>query len=164
MVNTQRRKRAPDSEVASPHAAKAPWGKPYLADTSIRIYQRRDWRASLCLRSYLMIPTNAGFSLRAYLKSISCTLFLPSGQRIPFDSTAYSETSDYKLNIMMHDFSAKAVIDMPTVRHGIGLLRVDYHISFTGHPSEKPAFFEIHVPLVDRTHALRDWSLPRDAR
>src|ERR1051326_5127622 len=111
MTSVLRRKRGPDPEVTSPYAAKAPWGQPYLADTSIRIYRRRDERASLCLRTYLMIPTNAGFSLRAYLKSISCTLFLPSGQGTPFNWTAYSETSEYELNIMMHDFWARAVIE-----------------------------------------------------
>lgn len=125
-----------------------------LADTSIRIYRKKNGKVSLRLRSYLMVKTNTGFRLSAYLKAISCDLKLPSGTVIPFDEIGYSYDSNckYEMGTMVHDFWAAAEADMPTIRGGVGILRVDYHISFTGHPSETPKVFEEVVPLLKRTY------------
>lgn len=105
-----------------------------------------------------MVNTNTGFRLGAYLRDISCELTLSSGVVIPFDEIGYSHAVNckYEMETMVHDFWASAVADMPIIKDGVGILRVDYHLSFTGHPSETPKFFEIVVPLLKRTsrHAL----------
>ena len=123
-----------------------------LADTSVRLYRRKDGRVSLRLRSYLMVDTDAGFRLSSYLKDISCQLTLPTGEVILFDRVAFTDvlTCKYEINTMVHDFWASAIADLPTIKDRVGTLRVDYHLSFTGHPCETPTFFELVVPLIKR--------------
>lgn len=123
-----------------------------LADTSIRMYRRKDGKVSLHLRSYLMVQTDASFRLSTYLKDVSAQLTMPTGPVIQFDRVAFSDAlkCKYSLNTMVHDFWASAVAQLPTLTDQVGLLRVDYHLSFTGHPSETPAFFELVVPLIKR--------------
>jgi hypothetical protein len=124
-----------------------------LADTSIRLYRKKDGKASLRLRSYLMVDTNAGFRLSAYLKDVSCRLTLPSGEAIQFHEVGYSDNiaCEYEFETMVHDFWASGVADMPVIKDRVGILRVDYHLSFTGHPYETPKYFESVVPLLKRT-------------
>ena len=124
-----------------------------LADTSIRLYRKKNGKISLHLRSYLIVTTNAGFRLSAYLKEISCRLTLPSGEVIVFDKISYSDdlTCKYELNTMVHDFWASATTDMHPIKDSVATFRVDYRISFTGHPSEESRYFETIVPLIRRT-------------
>src|SRR5437870_7092549 len=72
-----------------------------LADTSIRLYRKKDGKASLRLRSYLMVQTNVGFRLSAYLKTISCHLTLPSGEVIELTDISYSDSCSYCLETMI---------------------------------------------------------------
>jgi hypothetical protein len=58
-----------------------------LADTSIRAYKKRSGKISLHLRSYLLVKTNASFSLSYYMKSIDCLLILRTAQK--FHSTTH---------------------------------------------------------------------------
>ena len=124
-----------------------------LADTSIRLYRKKDGKVSLRLRSYLMVKTNASFRLSAYLKDISCKLTFPSGEVVVFNDISYTDalTCKYELETMVYDFWASAIADMQQIKDGIAKLRLDYRISFTGHPSESPKFFEAVVPLIKRT-------------
>lgn len=137
------------------HKAKLGMAMLRLADTSIRMYRRKDGRVSLRLRSYLMVKTSATFRLAAYLRAISCELNLPSGESIVFDEVGYADRTwcEYEIATMVHEFWASAVSDMPRLEDRVGTLRVDYQFSFTGHPYEKPGFFEVVVPLIKRkTH------------
>jgi len=130
-----------------------------LSDTSIRMYRRKDGRVSLRLRSYLLVNTNVGFRLSAYLRSISCRLRFASGEEVGFNELGFTEDleAEYKLNTMVHGFWAAAVVDMDTIRDTVAKLRMDYHISFTGHESEAAEFFEIVVPLVRRRTVYGRW-------
>lgn len=123
-----------------------------LADTSIRLYRKKNGKVSLRLRSFLIVDTNAGFRLGAYLKDIRCQLTLPSGKLIKFDSVSFTEVPESKLelNTMIHGFWASAVTDMDVISNGVGTFRMDYHISFTGLSSEEPEYFETIVPLLKR--------------
>lgn len=124
-----------------------------LADTAIRLYRRKDGRVSLRLRSYLMVKTNCTFRLSAYLKAISCSLKLPNRDSVVFDEVGYADPTwcNYELETMVHEFWASTVTDMPVLEDRLGTLRLDYHLNFTGHPYEEPAFFEVIVPLVKRS-------------
>src|SRR5262245_48733897 len=106
-----------------------------LADTSIRLYRKKNGRVSFRLRSYLMVDTDVGFKLSAYLKDISCHLTLNSGRIIDFQDVSYSDSvlCKFENNTMVHDFWAHGVGNMPVIKNGIAALRVDYRISFTGH-------------------------------
>jgi len=120
----------------------------YLSDTSIRIYQRKDGRESLRLRSYLMVPTDTGFSLSAYLKTISCSLRLASGQTMEFDEVGLANDGWYEIGVMVHSLHAWSIVDTGQILGHVAWLRVHYHLSFTGHPSEKAESFECRVPLI----------------
>jgi hypothetical protein len=132
----------------------------YLADTSVRQYRRRDGRVAFRLRSYLMIETNAEFRLSAYLKDISGELTLSTGERIPIEEVAFSDTCIYKMGVMMHDFWAAGTSEMKVIRDDIGKLRIDYHLSFTGHPYEEPDYIEMLVPLIGRGTAAEQFGRP----
>ena len=119
-----------------------------LADTSIRLYRKKNGKVSLVLRSYLMVTTNVSFRLGAYLKNLQCRVTLPSGENVEFNDIYYSDDCDYALETMVHDFRARAESNINIIEDGIGKLRLDYHISFTDHPYEEPSFLEIVVPLV----------------
>lgn len=97
-----------------------------------------------------MIPTTLGFRLSTYLRDISCTLKLTSDEVVPLDCIAYTEECLFQSGVMVHDFWAGGVTAMPRILDGVGKLRLDYHISFTGHPYEEPNFIELAVPLLRR--------------
>ena len=136
-----------------------PWMLPYLADTSVRVFSRKDGRSAVRLRSYLMIPVRPpGFRLSAHLRDTRMNLEFSSGHVIEFESVSWSEDSRYELDVMMHDLWAVFIGDVGKVRDGVGRLWLDYHISFTGHPSEEPGRFEALVPVLDRS--WKPWRLP----
>jgi hypothetical protein len=124
-----------------------------LADTSIKLYRKKNGKASLCLRSYLMVTTNVNYRLSAYLDQITCRLTLSSGAVIVFDEIGISDDLICKCEIetMVHNFWASAIADMQTIKNRVGTLRIDYHLNFTAHPSETSEYFELVVPLVKRT-------------
>ena len=99
-----------------------------------------------------MVDTNVGFRLCAYLRSISCRLTFADGKEVELTEVAVTEEiqCEYKLNTMVHGFCASAVIDTATIRDTVAKLRLDYHISFTGNPSEGPQCFETVVPVFVR--------------
>jgi len=122
-----------------------------LADTSIRMYRRKDGRVSLRLKSYLLVESAVGFRLSAYLRCISCSLQFASG--------AFTEEiqAEYKLNTMVHQFWAVGVTDMVTIRNTVAKFRMDYRLSFTDHEAEVAERFEAIVPLVRRSTAYGPW-------
>ena len=69
-----------------------------LADTSIRAYKKRSGKISLHLRSYLLVKTNASFSLSCYMKSIDCLLILEDGTEIPFDTHRFLFTPSVRMH------------------------------------------------------------------
>jgi hypothetical protein len=98
-----------------------------------------------------MIETDADFRLSAYLKHLSCHLTLASGRIVDFRDVSFSDAviCDYEKNTMVHDFWANAIADLLEIKNGIGTLRIDYRISFTGHDGEYE-YFETIVPLIKR--------------
>lgn len=122
-----------------------------LADSSVKIYRKRDGRLSLRLRSYLMVATNTGFRLSAYLRSISGRLEFPGGEAVELDDISFTDDCRYELETMIHGFCASAVTSLPVLKYKAARLVFDYHISFTGHPCEEPASISLIVPLVNRT-------------
>jgi len=124
-----------------------------LADTSIRMYRRKDGRVSLRLKSYLLYRSSVPFKLSAYLRSVSCHLRFASGTEIEFDEVSFTEATEaeYKLDVMVHEFRASAVTDMETIRSTVANFRMDYSFSFTGGEDEIAGCFEAVVPLIRRS-------------
>lgn len=123
-----------------------------LADTSIKAFKKRSGNISLHLRSYLLIKTNVSFSLSYYMKDIHCSLTLPDGSLINFDKASFSHRTIFKYNgeIMVHDFWASTITDKKMINPCLGKLRIDYRISFTGHPAEEWDGYERLVPVIKR--------------
>ena len=130
-----------------------------LADSSIRMYRKKNGLISLRLSSYLLVHSNAGFRLDAYLRKLSCQLTLSSGQVVTMEHAFTVDTqAEYAFDTMVHKFYAQGEVKMESMRNSVGKLRVDYHISFTGHTCEEPDFFEMTVPLVVITMEYRGTS------
>ena len=123
-----------------------------LADTSIRAYKKGNGKIYLHLRSYLLVKTNVTFSLSHYMKSIDCQLILQDGTEITFEDISYSVAivCEYSFNTMVHNFYASTVTNLNDINQSLALLKVIYHISFTGHPCEEPESFEKIVPIIKR--------------
>ena len=125
-----------------------------LADTSIRMYRRKDGRVSLRLLSYLMVNAmGSGFRLSTYIRNLNCQVTFPDGRIVELDDVGwgYDMECEIEMDTMVHKFSAAGITDMDMISDGVALLRMDYTISFTGHPSEKPGFFEAVVPMIARS-------------
>jgi hypothetical protein len=123
-----------------------------LADTSVKAYKKRNGNISLHLKSYLMAIAKggAGYSLTSYLKNIECYITLEDNTQIKFEEISISVNSDYAFDTMVHSFKAVAITNLNKIKGAVGKLRVIYHISFTGHPSEEPEEFQLAVPIVKR--------------
>ena len=121
-----------------------------LSDTSIRLYRKKNGKVSVRLRSHLMVATNAGFRLSAYLKDISCELTLPNGKTMEFDEVSFTDDLEckYQYHTMVHGFWASGTTEMRRLENSVGKLRLNYWLSFTDHPSEEPDFVEYVVPII----------------
>jgi hypothetical protein len=121
-----------------------------LADSTVRLYNKRGRKVAYHLRSHLLVRTNVGFRLSAYLRSISCHLHIPGVDEFEFDSVAIDEDPmcDIALNMMCHHFRASAIRTAAPKRDTMATLRLEWHVSFTGHPSEAPETKELVVPLI----------------
>jgi len=123
-----------------------------LADTSIRAYKKGNGKISLHLRSYLLVKTNTTFSLSHYMRSIDCQLILEDGTEIDFEDISYlvDIICKYSFNTMVHNFYASTITNLNDIEQSLALLKVKYHISFTGHPCEEPDSFKRIVPIIKR--------------
>jgi hypothetical protein len=62
-----------------------------LADTSVRLYRKRDGSVSVRLRSYLMIHSKGGgFRLSTYLNKLECSLTLATGEVVSLEDYSYT--------------------------------------------------------------------------
>lgn len=59
-----------------------------IADTSIRLYRKRDGSVSVRWHSYLVLHAKGrGFRLSAYLNQFDCSVTLESGEYVPMDDS-----------------------------------------------------------------------------
>lgn len=124
-----------------------------LSDTSVRLYRKKDGRVSVKLRSYLLVTTNIGFSLSAYLRNISLHLKLASGEELKFKEVSFAcDVECYAMDTMVHDLSASGLLQIDKkFESTVGRLTLDYHLSFTGHDTEEPASISYIVPVIKRS-------------
>jgi hypothetical protein len=123
-----------------------------LADTTFRAYRKKSGAVALHLRGYLLIYTNAGFRLSAYLRDIRSWITLPGKKAYECDSVSFSERTvcKYDGHCMLHDFWISTIICDNDLKSCIADLKLMYHISFTGHSVEEPQFIERKVPVITR--------------
>ncbi|MBU4295270.1 MAG: hypothetical protein KJ862_05205 [Proteobacteria bacterium] len=120
------------------------------------MYRKKNGLVSFRLKSYLLVHTDVIFNLNAYLRNLTCQLTLSSGLVVPMDTSYTIRTqAEYVMETMAHLFWASGEAELESMCNSVGKLRLDYHISFTGHPDENPDFFETIVPLVVRTRKYK---------
>lgn len=123
-----------------------------LADTTVRMYRRKDGLVSFRVKGYLMLCSGVSFSLTAYLKWIMFELTLPSGDVVPMEvSVSERREAPHLLDTLVHGFSAQGTGLVAEMRNTVGTLRIHYHFEFTGHPVEGRDHFDVIVPVIVRT-------------
>lgn len=120
-----------------------------LADTSIRLYGKKDGAVSVRWKSYLMIHTNLGFRLSTYLNKFECSVALADGPIVRFDEVSYTDDCIYKMDHMIHELWAAGSTPLGVIKDAAGLLRVEYRLfSFDG--QGEPSVIEQVVPVLAR--------------
>jgi hypothetical protein len=128
-----------------------------IADTSIRLYRKRDWSIAVRLHSYLMIHCKGGhgFRLHAYLNQFDCWITFEDGRRIVLEDYSYTNDCLYRLDHMIHELWASGRAEMESICDGAALLQIEYRLfSFPGQGD--PERIELVVPVLARgVHAHR---------
>ena len=120
-----------------------------LADTSIRLYRKIDGTVSVCWKSYLMVHSNTGFRLSAYLNKLDCQITIADDPTVPLGDLGYTEDCIYKMEHMVHEIWASGRARMGVIKNTVGLLRVEYRLfSFEGQGA--PSVIEHVVPVLAR--------------
>jgi hypothetical protein len=128
-----------------------------LADTSVRLYRKRDGAVSVKLHSYLMIHSKGnGFRLSAYLNKFDCSLTLASGEVVPLDEYSYTDDCIYRMDHMIHEFWASGAVSMETIKDTAGLLRIEYRL-FSYEGQGAPSVIEQVVPVLARGIRAQRW-------
>ena len=123
-----------------------------LADTTFRAYRKKSGLITLHLRTFLLIRAEVGFSLAAYLRKLCFSIHLP-GFKESIECTHdlwYAATFRTSEPLMAHDLWVSAVVGRREVPQCIATLRMDYHLSFTGHFAEESATWIRKVVVVPR--------------
>ena len=130
-----------------------------LADTSVRLYRRKDWSVAVRLRSHLMIHAKGGtgFRLSTYLNHFDCSVTLEDGQQVQLDDYSYTYDCLYRMDHMIHEFWASGTAQMESIRDSAALLRVEYRLfSFPGQGT--PERIELVVPVLARGVHSQRWT------
>lgn len=130
-----------------------------LADTSIRLYRKKDWSVAVRLRSHLMIKCKGGtgFRLSDYLNQFDCSVTFEDGQRVKLDDYSYTYDCLYRMEHMIHEFWASGAIEMESIHDGAALLHIEYRLfSFPGQGD--PERIELVVPVLARGMYSQRWA------
>ena len=121
-----------------------------LADTSIRLYRKKNGFVSVRLHSYIMIHSKGqGFLLSGYLNQFDCSVTLDSGEHVLLDDYGYTYNCLYKMEHMIHELWASGSTALEKMNDTAGLLRVEYRLfSYLGQGS--PDVIERVVPVLAR--------------
>ena len=129
-----------------------------LADTSVRLYRKRNWSVSVCLHSYLMLHSKGtGFRLSAYLNRFDCSLTLESGEVVELDNYSYTDACLHRMDHMIHEFWASGRTEMESIQNGAARLQIIYRLfSFDGQGD--PDVLEMVVPVLARGSYKDRWA------
>lgn len=129
-----------------------------FADTSIRLYRRRDWSVSVKLHSYLMIHCKGqGFHLTTYLNRLDLSLTLASGDVVQLDEYSFTDNCIFEMNHMIHEFWASGVCQQKSLQDGAARLRVVYRL-FSYDGQGNPDEIDLVVPVLARGIRVQRWA------
>ncbi len=128
-----------------------------LADTSVRLYRKRDWSVSVRLHSYLMIHSKGGgFRLSTYLNQFECSLTFPTGEMVALDDYSFTYDCLYQMDHMIHEFWASGRVRMESIKDGSARLRIIYRL-FSYDGQGDPSLIEEVVPVMGRGVRAQRW-------
>ncbi len=130
-----------------------------LADTSIRLYRRRDWSVAVRLRSFLMIRCKGkmGFHLGTYLNQLDATVTLQDGQIVPLDEYGLTDVPIVQMDYMIHEFWAVGTAHLETIEDGAARLQITYRVfSFPGQGA--PDRIDTIAPVLARGLRAERWA------
>lgn len=129
-----------------------------IADTSVRLYRKRDGSVSVRWHSYLMFHTKGqGFRLAAYLNQFDCSLTLDSGEYVLLDDYEYTYDCLYGMDHMIHEVWASGSTEVEVLKDMAGLLRIEYRLF--SHPGQgSPDVIERVVPVLARGATAQRYS------
>lgn len=130
-----------------------------LADTSVRLYRKRDWSVAVRLHSYLMIHCKGswGFSLPAYLNQFDCAITFEDGQKVLLDDYSYTNNCLHGMDHMIHELWASGRANMASLQDGAALLQIEYRLF--SHPGQGDAErIELVVPVLARGTRAQRWA------
>ena len=129
-----------------------------LADTSVRLYRKKDWSVSVRLHSYLMIHCKGttGFHLGTYLNRLDCSLTLESGELFELNEYSFTDSCHFEMNHMIYEFWASGRTRLESITDGAGRLHVVYRLfSFDGQGN--PDEIDLVVPVLARGPCNQRW-------
>ena len=123
-----------------------------LADTTFRAYRKKSGAIALHLRGYLLVHSDAGFRLSAYLRDIRCWITLPGRKEHECDSVAFNDcvACEYDGRCMLHSFWVSTIIPDRHLKTCVADMKLMYHLSSTGNSCEEPALIKRQVPIITR--------------
>ena len=129
-----------------------------LADTSIRLYRKRNGLVSVRLHSYMMIHAKGqGFKLSAYLNQFDCKLTLASGLEIRLNDYSYIDDCLYEMDHMVHELWISGTTEMEIIKNTVGRLQIKYRLfSFEGQGA--PDVIDCVVPILARGVSAQRYS------
>lgn len=122
-----------------------------LADTSIRLYRKRDQSVTVRLRSYMMIHAKGGtgFRLSAYLNQFDCAVTFEDGQKVRLEDYSYTYDCVYSMEHMIHEFWASGTARIDLIQDCAALLQIEYRLF--SHPGQGDSSrIECVVPVLAR--------------
>ncbi|MBQ0946607.1 hypothetical protein KAK07_24995 [Ideonella sp. 4Y16] len=130
-----------------------------FADTSVRLYRKRDWSVSVRLRSYLMIHCKGGqgFRLGAYLNQLEATLTLSDGQIIKLEEYGFTDECVFEMDHMIHEFWASGTASLESIQDGAARLQVEYRL-FSSPGQGDPDRIDLVVPILARGVYAQRWA------
>jgi hypothetical protein len=110
-----------------------------LSSYEFRTYRRGNGGISLRHRSYLIVNTNAGFSLSSYLTKMAARLTLPDSTVIDIENIRFTVGVEFEDDgkAMVHSFWLWDAFPRKKIKPGVECLRIEYEITLVeGHPEQ----------------------------
>lgn len=122
-----------------------------FADTSIRLYRKRDWSVAVRLKSYLMIYCKGkrGFRLDAYLNQLDLKVTLRDGQVVILDEYSFVEAPIFEMDHMIHEFKAFGTAHLESIKDGEARLQAEYRL-FSLPGQGDPDHIDVIIPVLAR--------------
>jgi len=129
-----------------------------LADTSIRLYRKKDWSVSVRLHSHIMIHCRGGkgFRLSAYLNQFDCSVTFEDGRKVRLDEYMYTDDCLFRMDHMIHELWASGKTEMESLNDGAALLEIEYRL-FSVAGQGDPERIEVVVPILARGVRSQRW-------